>query len=287
MVVPMTWVVAGMALTEMSAMVFVTLSLYLQLRGLDALDSGRSARAWFLVAGICLGIAVCGRQPYLLLAGIPVLVGLMARRLAVPAAMFLGAVSALALPLFVIWRGLLPPSQHSAQQGFSLVHGLISFGYIGICFMLLAPRARWIPVKLILGLMALTIVTNASLGAFALYPVRSMVDRYLPAPLKQMYGSLCGSLFLSCGVVFLAALLRMSWDSRNNLKRLTVNAGLLCVAASPVFISHQYSSRYTAMSLPYLILAAHPWRQCKLEMPLLAVLGCGAGFLSLSGYFSQ
>src|SRR5271154_5548352 len=33
LVVPMTWVVAGMALSEMSAMVFVTLSLYLQLRG--------------------------------------------------------------------------------------------------------------------------------------------------------------------------------------------------------------------------------------------------------------
>ena len=33
LVVPMTWVVAGMALSEMSAMVFVTLSLYLQLEG--------------------------------------------------------------------------------------------------------------------------------------------------------------------------------------------------------------------------------------------------------------
>jgi len=285
LVVPMTWVVAGMALSEMSAMVFVTLSLYLQLRGLDALDQGRSVVAWFLVAGVCLGIAVWGRQPYLVLGGIPVLVALMEGRLRVPVAIFVGAASALAIPLFVIWRGLLPPSQHLAQEGFSVVHGLTSFGYAGICFILLGARSRWLPVKVVLGLVVLTFTVNASFGAFALYPVRSMVNRYLAPSAMPLYGNLFGSLFLSCGVVFLSALLRMIWESRRDLRRLTVNAGLLSVAASPMFVAHQYSSRYTAMALPYLILAAQPWRQWRLESVTMAVLGCGVGFLSLYGYF--
>ena len=287
LVVPMTWVVAGMALSEMSAMVFVTLSLYLQLRGLDALGAGRGVLGWFLLSGVCLGIAVWGRQPYLLLASTPMLAALMERRLRLAAVVFLAAACALALPLFALWGGLVPPSQQSLQQGFSIVHGLTSLGYVGICFTLLVPRARWLPLRLVLGLVALTVIANASLGAFVLYPAAPLADRYLAAPLKPIYGNLCGSLFLGCGVVVLAALLRITWNSREDLKHLTLNAGLLCVAVSPVFIPHQYSSRYAAMSLPYLMLAAHRWRQWELKVALTAALGCGVGFLSLSGYFSQ
>jgi hypothetical protein len=293
LVVPMTWVVGGLALSEISAMVFVTLSLYLLLKGLDAFEAGRPVPAWFLAAGVCLGIAVWGRQPYLLLGGIPVLVALMERRLRVPAAMFAGATCALAIPLFVIWKSLLPPLRHSAEVGFSIVHGLTSFGYAGICFILLAPqlvllaaRSRWFPVKFFIGLVGLTFITNAWLGAFALYPVLRLVDRYLAPSAKAIYGNLAGSLFLSCSVMFLAILLRMTWESRKDLRGLTVNAGLVCVAALPMLDAHQYSSRYTAMALPYLILGARPWRRWGLETTMMAVVGCGVGFASLYGYFS-
>lgn len=286
LVVPMTWVVAGMALSEMSAMVFVTLSLYLQLRGLGSLEQGRPLLGWFLASALFLGIAVWGRQPYLLLSGVPVLLGLLERRLRMPALIFIGVVMALAIPLFLIWKGLVPPSFH-AVQGFSLTHGLISLGYTGICFLLLAPRSRWLPVKVLIGLVVLTAAANTLLSAFVLYPVRSAVDRYLPASAVSAYGNLCGSLFLSCGVVFLVVLLRIIWKAREDLMQVTVNAGLLCVAASPMFVAHQYSSRYTAMSLPYLILAAQPWREWRLKTVITAVVGCGVGFLSLLGYFSH
>ena len=285
--VPMTWVVAGLALSEMSAMLFIALSLYLQLRGLDALDEGRSVLLWFLFAGVCLGIAVWGRQPYSLLVIVPVLVALMDQRQRLPVTIFVGAASAVAIPLFVIWMGLLPPSQHSVPKGFSVVNGLTSFGYAGICFILLGARSRWLPIKVVLGLVSLTFVANASLGAFALYPARSMADRFLAKSVVPIYGNLSGSLFLSCGVLFLAILLRMIWESREDLKRLTVNAGLLCVTALPMFDVHLYSSRYTSMSLPYLILAAQPWRRWRLETVMTAALGCGVGFLSLYGYFSH
>jgi hypothetical protein len=285
LVVPMTWVVAGMALSEISAMVFVTLSLYLQLRGLDAFDAGRSTQAWFLAAGVCLGIAVWGRQPYLLLSGVPVIVALAERRLRIPVAIFVGASAGLAMPLFMIWQGFVAPSQH-LLPGLSVLHGLLSFGYTATCFILLGARSRWLTTKEVLGLVALTILANAFWRAFTLYPVRSMVDRYVAAPVMPLYGNISGSLFLSCGVLFLAVLLRMIWEGRKDLRRLTVNTGLLCVAAAPLFNTHQYSSRYTAMSLPYLILAAQPWRQWKPETVMTAVLGCGLGFLSLYGYFS-
>ena len=242
LVVPMVWPVAGMALSEMSAMVFVTLSLYLQLRGLKAFDADRSALAWFLAAGVSLGIAVWGRQPYLLLCGVAVLIALLEQGLRLPMAIFVGAAGSLAIPLFAIWKGFVPPSQH-LLPGFSVSHALLWFGYTGVCF-ILAPSAA------------------------------------------RLYGNLAGSLFLSFGVLSLAMLLRMIWKSRKDTKGLTINAGLLCVGAAPLFDTHQYSSRYTAMSLPYLILAAQPWRQWSLKTVMLTVLGCGLGFLSLKEYFS-
>jgi hypothetical protein len=286
LVVPMTWVVAGMALSEISAMVFAALSLCLQLRGLDAFDAGRSARAWFLFAGVCLGIATWGRQPYLLLVGVPVLVALTEPRLRVPVAIFVGAAGGLAIPLFVIWRGFVAPSQH-LRPGFSVVHGLLSFGYTGICFILLGARSRWLSGKVVLGLVALTMVANAWSGAFVHYPLRSLVERYLAPSAIPPYGNLAGSLLLSCGVLCLAVLLRIIWESRGDLEQLTVSAGLLCMAAAPSFDTHSYSSRYTAMSLPYLILAAQRWRQWRLETVMIAALGCGLGFLSLWEYFSS
>lgn len=285
LVVPMVWLVAGLALSEMSAMVFVTLSLYLQLRGLDAFDADRSPLAWFLAAGVCLGIAVWGRQPYLLLCGVAVLIALIERGLRVPMAIFVGAAGILATPLFTIWKGFVPPSQH-LLPGFSVIHALLSLGYTGICFTLLGARSRWLSAKAVLGLTMLTILANASSGSFALYPFRSLAERYLAPSVMPLYGDLAGSLFLSLGVLSLAILLRMIWESRRDLKALTINMGLLCVVAAPLVDTHQYSSRYTAMSLPYLILAAQPWRQWSLKMVMLAVLGCGLGFLSLNEYFS-
>jgi NO-binding membrane sensor protein with MHYT domain len=286
LVAPMTWALAGMALSEMSAMMFVTLSLYLQLRGLTALERGRRVLGWFLASGISLGIAVWGRQPYLLLSGVPVLLALLERRLRMPALIHVGVVMAFAVPLFIIWKGLVPPSNQWQQGGLLLTHGLISLGYTGICFLLLAPRLRWLPAKVLIGLVVLTAAANASLGTFAVYLVRSVVDRYLPAPAVFAYGKLCGSLFLSCGVAFLVLLLRFIWEGRQDLKLITCNAGLLCVAISPMFVPHRWSTRYAAMSLPYLILSAQPWREWRLKTVMTAVAGCGVGFLSMFEYFS-
>ena len=141
LVVPMTWVLAGMALTEMPAMLFAALGLYLQLRGVEALGRGRAVLGWFAASGICIGVAVWGRQPYLVLAGVPVLLALLDRRVRLPAVIVVGIVMASAIPLGAAWQGLVPPSDEVAL-GLAPLNGLISLGYIGVCFFLLAPNIR-------------------------------------------------------------------------------------------------------------------------------------------------
>src|SRR5688572_2248325 len=81
LIVPMTWVLAGMALTSMPSLVFVSLSLYVLLRGVEALEKEAAVLGWFVAGGILLGVAVWGRQTALVLSGVPVLLALLDRRL--------------------------------------------------------------------------------------------------------------------------------------------------------------------------------------------------------------
>ncbi|NDH60700.1 MAG: hypothetical protein EBY18_03400 [Alphaproteobacteria bacterium] len=68
---------------------------------------------------------------------------------------------------------------------------------------------------------------------------------------------------------------------------MTIHAGLLCVVLSPALIANYYSSRYTAMALPYLVLAAQPWRTWGWNTSAATLAGCAAGLLSLLGYFRE
>jgi hypothetical protein len=275
-----------MALSEMPAMTSVTLSLYFQLRGLKVLHSGRSVLWWYLASGVLLSIAVWGRQPYLLLAGIPVLSAIIDRRLVIPALYFACLVALLTVPLFIIWRGVVPPKYQTMEQGVSLLHGLLSFSYTGISFLLLVPQAVRLPRRWAIGVVAVSVLSNAVFDIFAVYPMRSICDRYLSSWLIPVWGNIWGSAFIGIGVVSLVEILGMTWRYRYDLKQFTVWAGLLFVALSPLFIVHQYSSRYTAMSLPYLVLAAQPLRQWNIGTAIAAVVGCFAGCLSLIGYFA-
>ena len=282
--VPMTWVLAGMALTSMPSLVFASLSLYVLLRGVEALEQGTPVLGWFVAAGVCLGVAVWGRQTALVLSGVPVLLALLDRRLRLPALVFVAIVVVFTAPLVIAWEGFTPPNEE-ADEGLSLRHGLTSLGYTGLCFFLLAPRLKWLSWKSLVASAVVAATVNASLEIVVIFPLTSFVDDFMSATGMAAGASLFGSLLVFCGVMFLGRILRIICQGRRDLKRVTINVGLLCIALSPALIANYYSSRYTAMALPYLVLAAQPWRSWGWQMSGAAIAGCTMGLLSLLGYF--
>lgn len=286
LVVPMTWVMAGMALSELPAMLFVTISLCLQLTALTKIDRPATLLGLFALSAVALGIAVWGRQPYLLLGGVPVLLAVVERRLRTAATLFCVVVIALSAPQFVVWRGLVSPTQQAlVQRGLSATNAVLSLGYAGLCFVLLAPMTRWASLRMAVVLVTLAIALNAAFGVVTLEPLRGVLQRFVPAWLLAWYGTLVGGLFLGWGLLFLTWLLRETWRRRDDTSLLLINLGLLCVTLSPVFIAHQYSSRYTAMSLPYLLLAAEPWRRWGRLTVATTGAGSALGAISLVGYY--
>ena len=272
-----------MALTEMPAMLFAALGLYLQLRGVEALERGRPVLGWFAASGICLGVAVWGRQPYLVLAGVPVLLALLDRRLRFPAVIVVGIVMASAIPLVAAWQALVPPGDEVAL-GLAPLNGLVSLGYIGICFFLLAPNIGWFDRKSVVAVAAAVAIANACWAIYLCYPFKSLVGGILSAPAMVVYGVLCGSLLVACGAAFFAWMLLITWQGREDLRQVAINSGLICIALSPALIGNYFSSRYAAMALPYLVLAAQPWRQWNWKTNVTTAAGCGIGLLSLLGY---
>lgn len=284
LIVPMTWVMAGMTLTELPAMVFATLSLYLLLKGAEALEQERPVLRWFVASGVCLAVAVWGRQPYLLLAGVPVVMAVLDRRLRIAALVSAAIVVASAIPLVVAWDGLVPPND-GADEGLSLLHGIISLGYIGICFLLLVPRLQWLSRKSFIVAAVILAALNVWFGVIVYAPLESLADEFLSDPGMSAYGLAGGSLMLICGIAFLAWILGTTWRDRGDLKKVAINVSLLCIVLWPAFVANFYASRYTAMALPYLILAVQPWRRWGWATTAATIIGCGLGFVSLHEYY--
>ena len=284
LIVPMTWVMAGLALTEMPAMVFATLSLYLLLKGVEALEQERPVLRWFVASGIFLAVAAWGRQPYLLLAGVPAVQALLDRRLRIPALAVVAIVVVSAMPLVIAWEGLVPPDD-AADEGLSLLHGAISLGYASICFFLLAPRVKSTSRKSFIAAAVILAALNAWFGFVVYAPFEPLADEFLSDPAMYAYGLAGGSLMLVCGIAFLAWILGTTWQDRGDLKKVAINVSLLCIVLWPAFVANFYASRYTAMALPYLILAAQPWRKWGWKTTAATIAGCGMGLVSLQGYY--
>jgi hypothetical protein len=103
----------------------------------DAKETGRAKRVFiFLDTRVVSSWRVyANAEPgncsmaYLLLCGVPVLVGILERRLRMAAVIIVGIVLAMAIPLFGIWNGLVPPdSQDLVLLEVSLPHGPLSLG---------------------------------------------------------------------------------------------------------------------------------------------------------------
>jgi hypothetical protein len=87
------------------------------------------------------------------------------------------------------------------------------------------------------------------------------------------------------GAVFLVWVTGQAWQARHDPTAVLIHAGLFAISLAPAFIGTQFSSRYAAVALPYLILAAAPYRVPGLATKLKTVLGCAVGLSALLGYY--
>jgi hypothetical protein len=286
--VPMMWVCSGMALTEVPAFAAASLGCAALTVALTA-PAGDKRRLWagFLLAGLCLAIAVLGRQPYL-----PAVVGLVVIAVAIPRARFpaLAAAAlaiALPLPIFLLWGGIVPPQVAFVGGGLSPWHGVLGFAYLSIVILILAPRyylTRW---RWALGAGAVVGGGAALIGLLIGgldVNVAAGVSRRLPNALATVFQFGIAAVLIGGAAALLVAMTFNMFERRQDHLFVLVTLITIGLTATAALVIHQFSSRYLMTAFPFILLAVQPYFTPSRWAAARLVLGSLIGFGSLFTY---
>ncbi len=286
---PTVGVSAGMALTEMPAAFFAVGAVFMLTLARNP-DAG-PASAWIavLACGLSTAAAVLGRQNYLVM--LPCL--LLAfdwpprRRDIVQIATIVAVVLAIAGPVFLLWGGLVPPRSATNADGLSLANAIKSAGYAGLIALLLAPEIFSVLVRrkiLLAAAFVLSIPVAWVLGPGSI-PMASLT-RIFSTEVASAIATGFRFVLAFAAICFIGCFALHIWRQRMNWLTRFAGSTALTGILSNAKITHQFSSRYVFVFLPFIVLAAAPAVRMTWHLPLRLVIGAGIGLRALASYYS-
>ena len=286
---PTAGVSAGMVLTETPAMLFVIFSLLALTWSLSSHSLGVSLFS-AAVAGVALGLAILGRQSYLVT--VPCLLALLVSDTqrwtqdAIRIGVLCTATLAVTAPVFLVWGGLTPPGTSSLVAGIAPWHGVLAMGYAAIIAFLLAPdifgvahMRKW---RLIVT--ALLSLVAWYLTAESFTPLRSTLVALVGEGGAAIIGALFCFVIAFLAIHFLVSMALYLWDNRHDRMILFYGIAALVGLASNVKITHQFSSRYVFVFVPFLLLSVVGSLRASRHLPIRVAAGACISLLSLSSY---
>jgi hypothetical protein len=284
--IPMTWPCTGMALTEVPSLLFYSAHLYAFFVSWRQAESTSPRLIAALVSGVCLGIAVLGRQPVLLTLGAVAVVGVLMTRMRLPSAIIGGVTLLICVPVFVIWGGLVPPQgmTDNVVKGFAPAHSLLAAAYCGLVMLILSPQRSWVDWRMLLGLMGGGVIVNLVFGFGAAVPMDTTVRSIVPASFmwiveRGFFGGLIG-----LAMVVIAVFLTEMFQRRRDVVFVFAAVALLSQIAAAAAVKHQFSSRYLYPVAPLFLVLADSY-PCTRWTPVRYGLGIFIGAVSLVSYY--
>jgi hypothetical protein len=283
--VPFVWVLAGMALTEMSGMFFAMLGLYGLTKALSARTAGVSRALLAFAAGLPAGLAFFSRPPLILFA-VAAAAALVERPR--PWSVVLSwwaGVAVLVTPAVWLWGGISPPLYRDFHNwDFSIQNMLVSLGYGAVVMGLICPQWYRLPRRAA----AVTLFAGAAaslLFQFQISVLATTASRLVPVWMGGVYPFLCAAALVGLGLLFVWASVGNIRAGRHEREWVICAVGMLLIVALVGKITHQYSSRYTGASAPLMVLAAsrrmQPWGWSAVRLAAGATIGA----VCLSSYF--
>jgi len=289
--VPMVWQVTGLALTEMPTMFFSVLTVLLLLLAIQSEEKTLKSSLLALAAGASLGLSILGRSPFLTLglaSGILLLYDFRSVRRWRTLLLFGVVAMSMAIPVFIIWGGLVPPQQAFVGKGYSGWHGILAYAYGALLTVIIAPRWFYFRRSVILYLALAYIVfllINIFLVRYEYAPLDRMLGRVLPGSFMKIYPLLISPLLATLSLYFIASSLRQAWIRRSEpFFVFILFAGLLLLASS-FKVTHLFSTRYVAQAAPMFVLLFPGYDRFSWSRLLRFIAGMAIGYLSLETYF--
>ena len=281
--VPFLWPTAGMALTEMPALVPFAMFVLVMLRLMRTSEpQSRMDYVLAAAAGVLLGFTILGRQTYLV-----VILAIAALCFFAPAKWRLLAtcliVAALVCGwLFVVWRGLVPPYALRYDTRLDPRRIVLSLGYIATATLFINPAWMRPPSvrPLLIPVLAATAISML-FADYAFLPGRTLFPRLGAAALP--FAVIIRIAMTMLGFVWLWMALTRAWEERRDPARLFLYLTLFALVAGPAK-GFEFSSRYLVGALGVLLLVIGLPR-LDLWLPLRIVAGSTAGAASLLRYY--
>lgn len=293
MAVPMVWQVSGMALTEIPPMLFATLSIWLlQLAQDYTRKRGGLGILLSLLAGLCLGLAILGRSPFLMIVPSALLLLLQSpvelKRWAI-VSIYMSVALLCCIPVFVIWGGLVPPKEAVITAGGIVTwHGILAFAYGALIILIIAP-GWFIYNRLVLLALVLLYIILLPVNYYWLHyeyaPLSGALKKILPAAIMQIYPYVISPLLITFALYFLYAAFLQWMERRTEPFFLFILMAALLMLATSFKVTHIFSSRYVAQVAPLFIILLAPYIRVNKGQCIRFAAGVIIGLLSLETYF--
>ena len=288
MSVPFTWILSGLALTEMAGLLPAVAGFAL-IAGLAETSAPQSGGRLALaaMAGALVGIAFYSRPPLVVIAAAAAALAVPHARLRGSIAVFLATAALLIIPTIVLWGGLVPPKvEHYSSLSFSVPHTLLSLGYAGFAMAVLAPQWLSLNWRLSASIFAAISVLNLALPVLQITALASVIRSMIGPDYEPLYARGVGSIVAGVAVVFLIASLKNLRDRRHDAVWVAYVLAMLLLVISAGKVTHQYSSRYTGLAVPFMIFAAAPYQTYSGAHLVVLAAGAIVGLASLVSYFA-
>lgn len=284
--IPMTFVCSGLALTEMSALLLLVLSLYFLIR-----YRNKHSFSNLVFSSILLSLSVLGRQQYLLL--VPFFATyvyfdkLNSQRLINS---FQYLILSLLLPcsIFFVWNGIVPNVGGDIANTGNFVwrHVFLGLGYSGFITLLL-DRRYFVPItrRYIYGVLGLIVFVTIVVIAFEFkfLVMTSVTLKFFPPRVVYFMGYLNAIVLVVFGLWFMMSLVRDALINSGSFLHIIFIISIFLIVLSCGKVAHQFSSRYIYQAVIFFILIIPPRNRDKVQY-LLSICGSALGFISLYSY---
>ncbi len=285
--IPLTWTTAGLALTEVPAILLAIASVY----ALNTSVKDKNRIVWLLSSGILLSLSISARTPFLMI--LPAAIYFLYLNRYGIAAIVGYSVISMILPciIFYIWRGLVPPDVQGIQSGIKPMFVMYTFSYISIFVMIIFPGFYKMPAiyyKALAVLFIILLAVNIGLLHINFVPMKSL-GRALPASVAGIVNNIVGygipSLMWTLFVLHAVASLIYVIQNKNDTWKVFLVLTATFIAITTIKSAAQFSTRYPYQSFPFLLLCFSDKIKLNTGLFVRVAIGIGLGIISLLSYY--
>lgn len=282
--IPFIWPSTVMALTELPALFAFNLSIYCLFSRFRHTCSTDGRFLLPIIGGLWLGLAILGRQTFLIVFPAFGIIALCYRDRMYELLIFILTAAITCSWVFVIWRGLVPESQLHTGNGISMQYGLKGLSYVAVASFILNPNQfLGLSKRDVFSSLLLSLTCAVSTASPDSVPFGTLFNGYLTLGNQQILSVLLWSVIFQFGILWVMLLVRNLMIHRYDSCR-TLNALLVfSLAIAPFKVTHGFSSRYVVGTVGAEAIRAESFRPSFMHIAVLLITST-AGIWSAFSY---